>query len=133
LAKGRADLGFYWNFALFLFVPLVIYIGSYWGLKGVALAQVLLMIILMVPGWFYLVKPLCGAGLREYVSSFGKPLSYVLVAGCAVIPFTLIQNMLLQTVATLIVGACIYMVFIWKFNKDFLMLAKELAPFKLRV
>lgn len=79
LARGRADLGFWWNFGLFFYVPLSIYIYSFWGLKGIAWGLVANMIILQIPGYFILVKPLCQAGLREYFLQILKPALLTLI------------------------------------------------------
>ena len=81
LAKGRADLGFYWNLGLFFFIPLTIYIGSHWGLDGVAYSLLGLMVFLMTPNWYFMVKPLCGAGFKEYFWQILQPMLFAVAAG----------------------------------------------------
>lgn len=76
LARGRADLGFYWNLGLFFYVPLSIYIYSHWGLVGISWGLVANIIILQLPGYYILVKPLCGAGFREYFWQIIRPLIF---------------------------------------------------------
>ena len=63
---GRADLGFYWNLALFIFCPLAIFVGSSWGLEGVGYSLIVFVLLISIPNWFFMVKPLCGAGFIEY-------------------------------------------------------------------
>lgn len=78
LARGRANLGFYWNLGLFFFVPIGIYISSHWGLIGVSWGLVIIMITLMIPNWYFLVRPLCGAGFIEYFKCMIPNLSIVI-------------------------------------------------------
>ena len=90
LARGRANLGFWWNFGLFFYVPLSIFIYSQWGLMGIAWGLVANMIILQLPGYYVLVKPLSGAGLKEYFWQIGRALLisiavYILVYNCYLI------------------------------------------------
>ena len=80
LAKGRADLGFYWNLGLFLLVPLAIYLGSFFGLVGVAFALLVLQIFLNFPNWFFMVRPLCGARFKEYFVQIILPLSIACIS-----------------------------------------------------
>lgn len=80
LAKGRADMGFYWNLGLFTFIPLTIYIGSQWKLGGVAYSLLGLMTFLTIPNWYFMVKPLCEAGFTEYFQEILKPL-FIATAG----------------------------------------------------
>lgn len=83
LAKGRADLGFYWNLGLFSFIPLSVYLGSFYGLAGVAFALLGLQIVLNFPSWFFMVKPLCGARFIEYFQQIFKPLIASFLASMA--------------------------------------------------
>jgi O-antigen/teichoic acid export membrane protein len=66
LARGRADLGFWWNFGLFFFSPLSILFYSQWGLMGIAWGLVVNMVILQLPAYYILIEPLCGATMKEY-------------------------------------------------------------------
>lgn len=83
LARGRADLGFYWNVAMFLIMPVVVYLGSLQGIDGVAYALVAAGVVLSFPGWYYMVSPLCGAGFYEYFKQIGQPLLIALFSGAA--------------------------------------------------
>lgn len=92
LARGRADLGFYWNLAMFLAMPLVIYIGSFWGISGVAYSLVASGIIFSFFAWHYMVKPLCGASFKEYFWQILKPLLISVLAGLFSCGISLLLN-----------------------------------------
>ncbi len=81
LARGRADMGFYWNLALLLLVPPVIYVGSGWGVTGVAATLVVLEVFLFGFVWYFMVRPLAGIGWGDYTRAVGGPLLMALVAG----------------------------------------------------
>ncbi|MDB2649799.1 MOP flippase family protein [Porticoccaceae bacterium] len=78
LAMGRADLGFYWNLALFIFCPLAVFFGSSWGLEGVGYSLLVFVLLISIPNWFFMVKPLCGAGFIEYFKVIITP--FIIVA-----------------------------------------------------
>ncbi len=80
IARGRADLSFKWNLALFFVVPPVVWLGSLWGASGLALSSLGLMIVLYVPNWYFLVRPLCGAGFWEYSRQLLSPLFASVIA-----------------------------------------------------
>ncbi len=108
-ATGRADLAFKWNLALLVVVAPVIWFGSQWGAAGLALSQLGLMLALFVPGWYFLIKPLCGAGLWEYTSNILIPLvaslAAAIVAYMSSEPFT---EPLFRLIVGVGVGAVIY-------------------------
>ena len=80
LAKGRADLGFYWNLGLLLLIPIVIYVGSFYGLIGIALSLLGLQVFLNVPNWYFMVRPLCEAGFYEYFKQIFIPMITAVIA-----------------------------------------------------
>lgn len=84
LAKGKANWGFWWNLGLFFYVPIGIYISSQWGLIGVSWGLVILQISLVIPNWFFLVKPLCGARFIEYHKEIVLPAIISIIAGIVI-------------------------------------------------
>lgn len=66
LAKGRADWGFYWNLSLFFYVPTVLYLFSRGGIETLSWAMVGVMVSLLTPMWYFLVKPFTQACFWEY-------------------------------------------------------------------
>lgn len=70
LAKGRADLGFKWNFGLLFVSGPAIYAGSVLGgLPGIAYSQIALHTALIAPYWFLMIRPLIGPPGRDYFVS----------------------------------------------------------------
>ncbi len=126
LAKGRADMGFYWNLGLFFLYPTAIYIGSNWGLVGVAYAIVGLMFFLIIPGWYLLVQPLCGAGLGIYLVQIIKPMILSAIAGGVAFATTAFTtNSILQILYVGVTGMIIYGFLLIKFNRSFVDDLKE--------
>ncbi|MEZ9866565.1 MOP flippase family protein [Vibrio sp. 10N.261.51.A4] len=74
LARGRADLGFYWNLALATIVPCTIYFGSFYGLIGVSVALLSLQIFINFPAWYFMVYPLCDISFKLYFLNILKPI-----------------------------------------------------------
>ncbi|WP_019026676.1 MOP flippase family protein [Colwellia piezophila] len=121
LAKGRADLGFYWNLGLFSFIPLVIYLGSFYGLVGVATSLLSLQVFLNFPNWYFMVKPLCGAGFKEYFNEIITPLSIAILAsipGFLVYYFVLIESVYISSMFFLFLALAIYLYLTSKLNKS---------------
>lgn len=119
LAKGRADLGFYWNLGLFFIIPTTIYLGSSWDVTGVALSQLLLMIVLIFPGWLLLVKPLSAISFYDYLKSFLVPLLYVVTAAFLSYPFSVLDNYVTAIFSSLVVFACCYAYIIFNYGLVF--------------
>ena len=82
LARGRADLGFHWNlFLLIASVPTIYIGGRVAQATGVASALLLLQVVLVVPVYFFLVKPLIGECGRAYAAAILKPTAAALAMG----------------------------------------------------
>lgn len=69
VATGKTHLEFYWNLLTLLILPLFIYQGSLFGVKGSAWGLTLSAIVLFVPGWKFLVNKMTGASLFEYINA----------------------------------------------------------------
>lgn len=80
LAVGRADMLFKWNLFWTIITGPSLWIGSYWGIYGMAIVMTLLMTLAYLPNWYFLVKPTCGADLKEYVAQSATPLVLALIA-----------------------------------------------------
>ena len=81
LAVGKAKFSFKWNVILALFVPCVLWWGSHFGVIGMALGLLGLQLALLIPSWYFLVKPCCKASLMEYFKQLVVPLWISLMAG----------------------------------------------------
>ena len=123
LAKGKANWGFWWNLGLLFYVPVGIYVGSHWGLEGVSWALIFLSFPLgMIANWYFLVKPLCGAGFVEYHKEIAVP---AIVAFCAGIVSYLSIMYFEQTVLKFLIGSFVGFVVVvglnYFMNRSFLM------------
>lgn len=132
LARGRADLGFWWNFGLFFYVPVGVWMASHWGLVGVAVGLNIIMATLIYPGWKILVYPLCGAGFWEYHKEILKPAFVVIICGAIVyfatyfLPDAILPKMILGA----LVGAVALMVGYYYTSREFLVTFMEMIRVK---
>ena len=128
LAQGRADLGFWWNLGLLFYIPIGIYLGSYWKLNGVSWSLVILQLSLIIPNWYFLVKNLCGANFFEYHKEIFIPAFIATISGFFVY---MIVNFIDIIWFKLVVGGFIGLILVgglnYMFNKKFL---EELRGFK---
>ena len=85
LAKGRADLGFKWNFCLMVTQIPGLYLGAkIGGPVGVAIAFSILMALYSVFNYLILIRTLIGPCLREYIQSMWPALWMSLAMAIAV-------------------------------------------------
>ena len=82
LAKGRADIGFYWNVFAVIAVSIAVIVGANWGIIGVTIA----ILILQVP-FFFIIQPivnkLIDLKFSEYFIAIQTPAvcSVIMLAG----------------------------------------------------
>lgn len=120
LAKGKARLGFFWNLGLFLYVPIGIYISSHWGLIGVSWGSVIIMFSLMIPNWYFLVRPLCGAKFFEYHWQIVKPMMIsILLIGVGYFITVCIVDTILRIGLTSLAAVVVVIGGNWAFNREF--------------
>lgn len=129
LARGRANSAFYWNLGLLFYIPVGIVLACPLGLITVSWMLVALQVTLVIPGWYLLVRPLCGARLREYLLLMGAPCLLSLIAALStyfVIYF--FENGLLRFGAGLVLGFVVYIGLNWRFNRVWIIAMMELLP-----
>lgn len=127
MALGRPALSFAWNAVLLVLMPPIIWFGSRYGLRGMALAMALVGLILYLPNWYFLVHRLCGAKLGEYTYQVALPLGVSLLAGLAgYAAVSSIEQTLPRLIAGVLVGAGVYLAFSWYLNRQW-----SLAMFEL--
>lgn len=128
IARGRADLSFKWNFGLmFLYVPIV-WVGSQYGVMGMASSLLLAGVVLFPANWYYLVRELTGAGFGEYSKQMLIPLGLSAIGGlvgvfCAA-PFS---AEVVRLCIGLMSGGAVYLLMSASFNKSWFFNMKELV------
>jgi lipopolysaccharide exporter len=112
LAKGRADLGFWWNMSLFACSVPAIYVGGkIGGAIGVAVSLLILQICLNIPSYLFMVRPLIGKCARVYILATLKPVVLAFVMGLAVtfLPvFSPSLDMRTELASRIALGALVY-------------------------
>ncbi len=74
LTKGRADIGFKWNLLMLFVIPPYLYGMAHFSIEIIALSLILLRILQLYPGWWFLVKPVSAISFQKYVYSLLRPL-----------------------------------------------------------
>lgn len=128
LGMGRADLSLKWNIGLLFLVPPVLWLGSQFGALGLAWALLGLTVLMFVPGWFVLVRPLCHIKLWDYSVSALRPL-LIAVASIAPAYFLTVQidNVYLHVTTVVAISAPFYLALSYLFNREWLVAMKQLA------
>jgi O-antigen/teichoic acid export membrane protein len=117
MACGRADLSFRWNVALMLVTAPVVWAGSQHGQAGLAGALTILIAAALVPHWYFLVRPLCGATLAEYVRAVSLPFGVSAAAGLLAYAATqAFDGALLRLAVGMVAGAVAYVALSRVFN-----------------
>jgi O-antigen/teichoic acid export membrane protein len=80
LAVGKADLSLLWNLILFFVMFPALWLASHFGITGLAAGQAVLMAGLVIPMWYFLIRPHCGARLGEYLLTLLNPLLAAFIA-----------------------------------------------------
>lgn len=118
-AVGKTRRAFWWNFGLLLALPPLYWVGvSSLGLRGLAVAMVIAQVAITLPGWRFLVRPACGAGLLEYLQQLIVPLWLSLAAGTfAWIATRGLDHGTLRLLVGGSVGGVSYLALSWVFNR----------------
>lgn len=85
LARGRADLGFKWNLGLLFVSTPFIGASALWGdVVTVASMWVFLQLILQLPAYLWLIRPLIGSCGVSYIKATALPVALALIMGSIV-------------------------------------------------
>ncbi len=127
-AVGRADLAMKWNFGLIgLMVPAV-WIGLHHAALGLSMAMVFTGIAYQLPGWWFLVRPLCGAGAFEYFAHLGRPfVATLMTMGVVYLLLMEVEGHVLRLSTGLVGGAVAYFFASLLLNRGWLSNLKEAA------
>lgn len=122
LARGRADLGFRWNLFLFFLFPTAIYLAArLGGLGTIAFSMVGLQLMLFLVAYRYLIAPIIGHGVAEYLRTLFVP---VIVAGsmAAVVgSFALFDGWIpgaSRLLTEIAIGCASYIGITWLFDRE---------------
>ena len=130
-ARGRADLGFYWNLGLFFLIPACVYLGSFYGVTGIAYTLLCFQLLILLPAWKLLVNKCCGAGLVEYFKVMSLPL---IVAAVQSMFYLLIIFTISSLSIQLIAGSILFLLssyYLHKiFNREGYLLFRQLVQLK---
>lgn len=112
LAKGRADIGFYWNMFAVIVVSVAVIVGVKWGINGVAVA-----ILILQPSLFFIIQPIVNRIIELKFSQYFNAIKLPFV--CSVIMFVGISSLriiignidtVMLLIISIITGAVIYLI-----------------------
>jgi lipopolysaccharide exporter len=122
LAKGRADLGFKWNIVFSLVCVPAILAGAIMGeVIGVAISLLLVQVVMQVPAYLYLIRPLVGGCAQEYGEAILKPIALAGVMGLIVTASVHLFAGFPQVprlIAQISVGTSLYLVLLRVFDNE---------------
>jgi O-antigen/teichoic acid export membrane protein len=105
LARGRADMAFYWNIMLLSLIPISIYLGAFSGIIGICYATLTMNLLVFFLNWKLIVYKLCNANLVEYSKRLITPFLLTIASGI----FTIVLVSFLNGIfPKLIVGTVIF-------------------------
>lgn len=108
--KGKPNLLFYLNLAtLIVKIPLVYWLGTYWGVMGIAVAFLLATLFNLIAN-FLLVQHLIGDFFGSFLRSIAKPTIFCLIMVLVIYIFKLFVNTqdLTNTIVEIIIGGLTY-------------------------
>lgn len=110
-AVGKARLIFLWSIGQMLIQVPAYWLGSKYGLEGLAITLLVCAVILPIPQWCIIIRPLCGAQFIEYFKQLAIP--FVISAFATAIGFAAampFHGSLLRLGAGLVIGGLTYFV-----------------------
>lgn len=116
---GRPDLALKWNIALVVLVPPSVWLGAHHGSVGLAFSMLFLYASLFVPGWYYLVRPICDIPLFEYCITTLRPLMIsMLVVGISYAPVASCHTPMYRVALGALIGFFLYCLVSYFLNKE---------------
>jgi O-antigen/teichoic acid export membrane protein len=128
LGMGRANLALKWNLAMLCLVPPLLWMGSHYGTLGLAWSLLGFTVVMFIPGWYVLVRPICNAGLLEYSIAALRPLLIAVMAIAPVYFITLsMANVYLHMSIAVFISAPLYLGLSFFLNREWLVAMRHLA------
>ena len=135
LARGRADIGFWWSVCEFSIIPVIIYLCSYWGVLGISIGLLLVQILILFPNWYFIVRKMSNASFIEYFYVQLQPLLAVLISTSIV--YLLIGNIELIPILKIIIfsfmNIILYLIISNWLNKNFVKEIKNIITKKAKI
>lgn len=134
IAKGKANWTLYWNIALLLIIPTVVYLSSFEGeMVHIAFALVAMQVALFFCHYRVFIRNLIGACLSEYLHVLARPIILSLAMSAIVLICSIFIHDL--SVATTLsvqvsIGVLTYLTLSWFFQRDLFSEAVQLLPAK---
>jgi len=123
LACGRADMAFYWNLALFAFIPFTIFVGATIGaLQGVAWSLMGLQTCLLFAWYHFVVRKLIGDCFSEFIGSMIAPVIFSLLMAivvASIAPLLSELPVVVQLTIQILIGSAVYIGLYLFFRKEF--------------
>lgn len=121
MALGKPQYEMYWNISMMVYMPIMIYIAAHFGIIGIAYGNLLSVVILFIPGWYFLAFRLCRVSLKEYFMSSFSPLLISLFSGIVVYMFLYFgfDNLIYRLFITFIIGFLLLYFMYKKYSTDF--------------
>lgn len=124
LAKGRADLGLWWNALLLVLSVPMLYVGAvHGGAIGVCLGLLALQVLVSVLAYPMLIRPIVGPAARAYAAAILRPavlaivMAFVVAGVPRIVP---VDSLAVVLVLQVLVGVAVYVVLLRGFAADLL-------------
>lgn len=128
-ATGHVKRAFWWNFILLLVLPGLLFISvSFEGVRGLAWARLVSQMAIFYLAFRYLVQPVCGMHLREYLGALCPALIAVLAA-TAVAVLVVMSNYgdpWIRNAMALVLYSTLYLAVSWIINRSWVIAMLEL-------
>jgi O-antigen/teichoic acid export membrane protein len=127
LGMGRAGLALKWNLGLLFFLIPATWAGASVGPLGLVVALLSVQLTLVIPNWYFLIRPVCNAGMVEYLYCILRPtiiaffallMGYLSVGG--------MELPVLRLGVAVVTSGAFYLLLSMKFNKDWFDAMKSL-------
>ena len=122
LARGHADWTFYWNSALLLVIPPVLYVASLSGqVVYIAWSLVGLQMILFLIHYRVLIRNLIGPCFKLYIFAIGTPTIFAIVMSVVLLsiePFVVGLPRVAHLTAQIVIGFVSYLTLMYVFKRS---------------
>lgn len=127
-AVGKTRRAFWWNIGLLVILPPLYWLATFLhGLIGLTGGMLVLQALIVIPAWYFLIRPCCGASLYEFLAQFVPPLVCALAAGAlAWLAAHNLPHGTLRLTVGCVVGGIVYLGLSWLLNRHWVNAMREL-------